>query len=199
MRKIVLLLLLLSGCSSVPSIPGLETYKIDIQQGNYVTQAMASKLKPGMTRAQVRFALGTPLVVDLFRTDRWDYVYMYQKRGVITEYRKLAVFFEGDKLLRVEGDVKPEIGSATLDGSPAPPGKPDPSTSATPPKPVEAAAPAEAKPEGATLTTTTGEPVSTMSPKTDPVKPETSQAKPQEEKPQEEKGFFGGLLDKIGF
>jgi len=192
-------MLLLAGCSSVPSIPGLSTYKIDIQQGNYVTQAMVSKLKPGMTRSQVRFALGTPLVVDLFRTDRWDYVYVYQKRGVITEYRKLAVFFEDDKLLRVEGDVKPEIGSATLDGSAAPPGKPDPATSVTPPKPVEAAAPAAAKPEGATLTTTTGEPVSTMPPQTDPVKPDTSQSKPQEEKSQDEKGFFGSLLDKIGF
>ena len=105
-------MLLLAGCSGVPTIPGIGTYKIDIQQGNYVTQEMVAKLKPGMTRSQVRFLLGTPLVVDLFHTDRWDYVYVYQKGGAVTEHRKLTVFFEGDKLARVEGDVKPANGGA---------------------------------------------------------------------------------------
>src|SRR3954471_23306104 len=81
MRKLIALLLLLAGCSRVPILPGLTPYRMDIQQGNYVTQDMVGKLKPGMSRAQVRFALGTPLVVDPFHSDRWDYVYVMEKRG----------------------------------------------------------------------------------------------------------------------
>ena len=60
------LLMLISGCKQVPMMPGLTAYKIDIQQGNAVTQEMVAKLQPGMTRSQVRFALGTPLLVDPF-------------------------------------------------------------------------------------------------------------------------------------
>jgi outer membrane protein assembly factor BamE len=86
-------------------LPSLTPYKIDVQQGNYVNQQMVAKLKPGMTRAQVRFILGTPLVVDPFRTDRWDYVYLLNKRGEVTEQRRIAVIFEQDKLKRIEGDV----------------------------------------------------------------------------------------------
>lgn len=80
---------------------------MDVQQGNVVTQEMASKLKPGMSREQVRFVLGTPLVVDPFHADRWDYVYRLEKRGELVEERKLTVIFEDDRLKRVEGDVVP--------------------------------------------------------------------------------------------
>lgn len=97
--------LFLQGCSNIPILPGLTPYKIDIQQGNYVTQDMLAKLQPGMTRSQVRFALGTPLIVDPFRTDRWDYVYNLYKRGVLTEQRTVTVIFKGDALDRIEGDV----------------------------------------------------------------------------------------------
>ncbi len=89
----------------------LKPYKIDIQQGNYVTQDMVAKLKPGMTRSQVRFALGTPLIVDPFRNDRWDYFYMMHKAGELTEQRVVTAIFRGDELLRIEGDVI--AGSAT--------------------------------------------------------------------------------------
>ena len=104
MRWIALTVFLLGGCSGTV-LPSLKPYKIDIQQGNYVTQEMVAKLKPGMTRAQVRFALGSPLVVDIFRTNRWDYVYMFQKAGQLTEQRQITVIFEGDKLARIEGDI----------------------------------------------------------------------------------------------
>jgi outer membrane protein assembly factor BamE len=93
-------LLLLSGCSYLPPFP----YKIDIQQGNIVDEEIVSKLKPGMTRSQVRFALGTPLVTDVFRNNRWDYVYRLAPKGKIAEARQLTVFFEGDRLTRIEGD-----------------------------------------------------------------------------------------------
>ncbi len=116
---------LAAGCSmpTLPVLPALAPYKMDVQQGNVVTQEMISKVQPGMTRNQVRFALGTPLVVDPFRTDRWDYVYLYRKAGVLTEQRRIAVFFKDDKLVRIEGDVVPAgTGTATPDGAKA--GKP---------------------------------------------------------------------------
>lgn len=95
----------LQGCGNIPILPFLKPYKIDIQQGNYVTQEMVAKLQPGMTRSQVRFALGTPLIVDPFRTDRWDYAYTFAKAGVLTEQRKVTVVFRGDVLDHIEGDV----------------------------------------------------------------------------------------------
>ena len=96
---------LVAGCSTCHAAP--YPYKMDIQQGNVVTQDMIAKLQPGMTRSQVRFALGTPLVVDPFRNDRWDYVYRYMKAGELTEQRRLTVIFKDDKLVRIEGDVVP--------------------------------------------------------------------------------------------
>jgi outer membrane protein assembly factor BamE len=101
----VLVPLLLAACQRAPNLPGLTAHKVDIQQGNVVTQDMVAKLKPGMSKSQVRFALGTPLVVDPFHNDRWDYVYVQQKRGRVTEQRRIVVLFSDDKLLRIEGDV----------------------------------------------------------------------------------------------
>jgi outer membrane protein assembly factor BamE len=116
MRKLLLLLLVLTGCRQVPIplLPGLSPYKIDIQQGNYVTQDMVAKLKPGMSKSQVRFALGTPLIVDAFHADRWDYIYVLQKGGRVTEQRRIVAVFEGDKLLRIEGDIVPSNSAAAL-------------------------------------------------------------------------------------
>ena len=88
-------------------LPGLSPYRIDIQQGNVVTQDMVAKLKPGMSRQQVRFVLGTPPIVDPFHQDRWDYVYYLNKAGKVVEYRRLVLLFDGDTLKRVEGDVVP--------------------------------------------------------------------------------------------
>jgi outer membrane protein assembly factor BamE len=64
-----------------------------------------AKLKPGMTKSQVRFIMGTPLITDAFHSNRWDYVYRNQKAGKLIEERKLALFFDRDVLARVEGDV----------------------------------------------------------------------------------------------
>lgn len=107
MRSVLLLLpLLLAGCGSWSNpIDKLRPYKIDIQQGNAISQDMLDKLKPGMTPAQVRFILGSPLVEDPFHPNRWDYVYRYQKAGKLTEQRRITVVFEGGRLKGVEGDV----------------------------------------------------------------------------------------------
>lgn len=98
-RIITLAVLLLAGCSSVPSL----LYKIEIQQGNVITQEMVNKLKPGMTRSQVRFALGSPMISDAFHENRWDYLYRFEQRGRLIEQRKLTIFFEGDHLVRIDG------------------------------------------------------------------------------------------------
>ena len=126
MRKIMLIALVLAGCQKVPLLPNLSPHKIDIQQGNYVSQEMIGKLKPGMTRSQVRFVLGTPLVVDVFHNDRWDYVYLYQKGGEVTAHRRISVIFDGDKLARIDGDVVPAAspGAASASSTAQPADKP---------------------------------------------------------------------------
>jgi outer membrane protein assembly factor BamE len=99
------------GCSTLetymPAVTSLGVYKIDINQGNYLSQDMVDKLKVGMTRPQVRTTLGTPLVTSAFRDDRWDYVYEYARQGKVRENRKFTVYFADDKLARWEGDEMP--------------------------------------------------------------------------------------------
>lgn len=95
---------LLSACSFV-GFPGV--YKIDVEQGNIVTQEMADQLKPGMSRRQVRFILGTPLVEDTFNQDRWDYHYVKRNGQKVLSESRLTVVFEGDNLLNVSGDYLP--------------------------------------------------------------------------------------------
>src|SRR5690606_34289092 len=97
----------LGACQKVPMLPGLKPYRMDVQQGNVVTQEMVAKLKPGMTRQQVRFVLGTPPITDAFHQDRWDYVYFLNKGGRVVEHRRLVLMFEGDTLKRIDGDVVP--------------------------------------------------------------------------------------------
>lgn len=88
---------------SMLRIPGITPYKIDIQQGNNVSQEAVSQLKLGMSREQVRALLGTPLLTDIFHGDRWDYVYFREHPSGAREQRKLAVHFDGGKLARVDG------------------------------------------------------------------------------------------------
>ena len=96
----------LNACSYVPRIPGITPYRMDIQQGNHVSQEMVSQLKPGMSKDQVRFILGTPLLTDIFHADRWDYVYWREEgQNGKREERKLVVLFKDDKLVRLDGDV----------------------------------------------------------------------------------------------
>ncbi|HQR53527.1 MAG TPA: outer membrane protein assembly factor BamE, partial [Burkholderiales bacterium] len=102
MQKLaVLIVLCLAGCSW----SALSPYKVDIQQGNYVDQEMVSKLRPGMSKSQVRFALGSPLIADAFHQDRWDYVFRQQKGDNVVEQRVVTAVFDGDRLIRLEGNV----------------------------------------------------------------------------------------------
>ena len=100
----VLLVSVLAGCG-VPRVPGITPYKPDIQQGNFLSQETISQVKPGMSREQVRFILGTPLITPIFHSDRWDYVYGREdERGKRSE-RRIALFFVDNKLDRIQGDV----------------------------------------------------------------------------------------------
>lgn len=103
----------LSACSFDALTDRVNPYRIDVRQGNYVDQSMIAQLRRGMTREQVRFVLGTPLVVDVFREDRWDYVYLFQPGRGAAEQRVISVFFADDLLDRVEGDVVAADGSET--------------------------------------------------------------------------------------
>jgi outer membrane protein assembly factor BamE len=104
-RAPTLALLLLLGACSLPDF--MAPYRMDIQQGNYITQDMVSQLKNGMSKEQVRYVLGTPLLTDVFHAERWDYVYWLDRRGQPREQRRLAVFFQDGKLARLDGDVGP--------------------------------------------------------------------------------------------
>lgn len=82
-------------------------YRPEVQQGNVVTQEMTDQLKIGMSRRQVRFILGTPLIEDPFNQDRWDYYYSRLSRNRGLEQRRLSVFFKDDALVEIRGDLKP--------------------------------------------------------------------------------------------
>lgn len=97
--------LLVTACSS--SLSSIKPYKMPIQQGNLVTSKMMSQLKPGMTKTQVRFVMGTPLISDSFHKDQWDYFYQMENDGVIIEKRRVILMFEKDLLAKVKGDVIP--------------------------------------------------------------------------------------------
>jgi outer membrane protein assembly factor BamE len=130
---IILALLLAGAGCSMPRLP--NPHVVPIQQGNVIEQDSLAKLKPGMTRSQVRFALGTPLIVDVFRQDRWDYVYTLKRQGEPLQQRRVTVVFDGDSLLRLEGDVVAGSGTA----APV-----RPSSRAGDPKAAAASAPAAA-------------------------------------------------------
>ncbi|HET7832405.1 MAG TPA: outer membrane protein assembly factor BamE [Gallionella sp.] len=106
--KLILCSLLLSGCSYV-STPLLAPYQMDIRQGNFVTPEMREKLKLGMTRQQVMYVLGTPLIHDAFHTNRWDYVYYLKHYGQIGEEQRLTLYFEGDTLARIDDSKMPPL------------------------------------------------------------------------------------------
>lgn len=94
----------LAGCS----FPGV--YKIDIQQGNVVTQDMIDQLRPGMTRRQVRFIMGNPLIVDTFHANRWDYLYSIQPGGGRRQQERVSLFFnDSDQLAGLNGDFMPGV------------------------------------------------------------------------------------------
>jgi outer membrane protein assembly factor BamE len=120
MRQIVsitalcLVLAATAGCPGfTEKIPGV--YRIDIQQGNVIEQEMLDQLERGMDKSQVRFIMGTPMLIDPFNSNRWEYVYTY-KRGVrVREQRHISLHFdENEQLSHLSGDIKPGDGMRYL-------------------------------------------------------------------------------------
>ena len=101
------LMSLLLACNGTGFVDFPGVYKIDIPQGNIITQKMIDQLLPGMTKRQVIFIMGTPLVRDPFHQDRWDYVYNFQPGGGVRGQERLTVFFENDALIHFTGDFVP--------------------------------------------------------------------------------------------
>ncbi len=100
---------MMNGCS-VDKLPGI--YRIDIQQGNVVTQDMLTGLENGMSKEKVRRILGTPAIQDTFHQQRWDYIYTFQEGGGERVERRISLLFKNERLHRIEGDVKPGTGRA---------------------------------------------------------------------------------------
>jgi outer membrane protein assembly factor BamE len=102
---------LLSACSSLSkpeTLFGLlEPYRIDVVQGNVVTQEVMAQIQPGLGRMQVKEILGSPLLTDVFHADRWDYVFTIRRQGVADQQRRVTVFFKGDVVERFDTEPLP--------------------------------------------------------------------------------------------
>ncbi|GAB6141294.1 hypothetical protein JCM14076_20230 [Methylosoma difficile] len=92
-------------------MPGI--YRIDIQQGNIVDQAMVDQLRPHMSKRQVLFIMGSPMLKEPFSEKRWDYLYYNKASGKDLEQKKLYLFFENDQVVGIQGDFKPGSGAAS--------------------------------------------------------------------------------------
>lgn len=96
---------LLAACSSSMVTSVIKPYRIDVRQGNAVTPELVSRLTPGMTREQVRFVMGSPMLVSIFRPDRWDYVYRYSHGYDPVDTHRVTLSFEGDRLVGIESNL----------------------------------------------------------------------------------------------
>lgn len=138
---------------------GLVTpYKIDVTQGNVVTQELAAQVKPGMSREQVRDLLGSPLLTSAFHADRWDYVFTLRRQGVPPQQRSVVAHFKGNVLDRLEAaelpseiDFVASIRPARLRGAEPVLALTDEQKKALPP-PVKTDTAAAPQPQGATRT-----------------------------------------------
>ena len=109
------LLASLVGCGSNFGFPGV--YRINVEQGNVVTEDMVEQLRPGLNRRQVRYIMGTPLIEDSFHQDRWDYRYLLRNGNELLSETRLTLWFEEDELVRAEGPDAPNWDEAQSEAS----------------------------------------------------------------------------------
>ena len=95
---------LLGACSTL-QFPGV--YKITVEQGNVITQEMVDQLKPGMSKDQVEYIMGSPLIKDSFNAERWDYVYSIRRGDELRKEYRMTIFFKADSLDYFTGDFIP--------------------------------------------------------------------------------------------
>ncbi|MGD8176043.1 outer membrane protein assembly factor BamE [Marinimicrobium sp. ARAG 43.8] len=147
---VAVLIASLTACSYF-QFPGV--HKIYVQQGHIITQEMLDQLETGMTKRQVRFVLGTPLLEDGFNQDRWDYYYNLKRGDNVLRERMLTVHFEDDQLVRYEGSALDEAKKKADEAEDQPP---VPTNIEGDPLPIpEPAAPAQDEPEATPLPTNT--------------------------------------------
>ena len=104
---------IISGCSTIASdVPFV--YEIDIDQGNVIDQEMVNQLRPEMTKRQVIYIMGSPLLTDPFSDNRWDYIFSVQPGGEDRTQQRIALFFAGDSLIHVDGNLTPQANPAPL-------------------------------------------------------------------------------------
>ena len=84
-----------------------RVHKVSVQQGNILNQSMVDKLKPGMTRTQVAYVMGRPVIINTFDPNRWDYVFTIEVPGQFFETTRMSLFFENDVLTHFTGDMAP--------------------------------------------------------------------------------------------
>lgn len=142
MKRALLLVLATLVTLFISACANFGVYRIDIQQGNLITQEQLAKVKPGMSRLDVRNLLGTPLLQDVFNTNRWDYNYSDDRNtshklnpfGREKQAFKVAIFFENEKVAKIEGEASPieiltgggerrRLPDATMPGAPPEPRK----------------------------------------------------------------------------
>jgi outer membrane protein assembly factor BamE len=100
---IIFISALLASCSNFSSyLPTFTSYKVEIRQGNLITQEMRAKIKPGMTQMQVKALLGAPLINDPYHANRWDYLYRLEQRGKVVESQCLTLYFEQNALASID-------------------------------------------------------------------------------------------------
>jgi len=104
----------LGACSSKMQL----VHKIDVQQGNVITQDEVNQLKPGMSRRQVQFIMGSPMIADVFHQDRWDYIYRMQPGYGEPTSEHVTLYFRDDSLERITGTLHPREGLSTADARP---------------------------------------------------------------------------------
>ena len=103
--------LLAAGCARIPEVPIPGLYRIDVRQGNALEDAALARLEVGMPKSRVLHILGTPAIDDVFHADRWEYLYSFAPGGEESQWRRITLHFEDNRLARIEGDV-PEAGAA---------------------------------------------------------------------------------------
>ena len=118
---VAFLAFILGGCSlsqlKLPELKIPRVYKLSIQQGNVITQEMVDRLKPGMTRNQVEFVMGKPVLVDPFKQDQWVYVYTLEVPDYFIQNFKMVLTFEDDTLATITGDYLPQDAAAETDAA----------------------------------------------------------------------------------
>ena len=118
MKKLLIIMTCIASLSTTACSRYHLTHKIDVQQGNVITQDEVNQLEPGMSRRQVQYVMGSPMIADVFHQDRWDYIYMFQPGyGEMLEER-VTLYFENDQLSRVSGTLHPQDAESAVSARP---------------------------------------------------------------------------------